>query len=120
MNEARGTNSWLCYPCSTTLKKTNKVDTIGIPAWINRGYDGYEDVTEPVVYCYYCRSTIVTWNLFQPLGSRTLKAPSTILFDIGIVRLDSFSIEKTHGGLADPATMNIYSAYSHYLFYHEF
>ena len=61
-NEARGTNGWLCYPYSTTLKKTDKVNTIGIPAWINRGYDGYEDVTD-------CHILLLLSFYYSDLGS---------------------------------------------------
>lgn len=54
-HQARGTPGQLCYPCSSTLKKTRNFSTIGTPAWVNYGYEGYEDVAEPITYCCCCR-----------------------------------------------------------------
>lgn len=60
-------------------------------------------------------AAMVTWELFQPLGSRSLEAANTIRLDSGTISLDSLIIQKTPKGLADPATMNIYSKNSYYL-----
>ncbi|KAH6612115.1 heterokaryon incompatibility protein-domain-containing protein [Boeremia exigua] len=60
-------------------------------------------------------ATMISWDLFQPLGTRTLEEPYTVLLTSATTKLNAFNTHKTPEGLADPGTMNIFSRNSYYI-----
>ena len=104
------------------------------PSWCWSGWIGgvrYSDILHPEdniikkdTFCGTVKksgnstglSTMMEFELFQPLGFRSFSGNDTILFDGGTVKLKAFSVERIPKGLCDPATMHLFSENSYYLF----
>jgi hypothetical protein len=69
----------LCVPCQIALEKDERAGfaSIGTPAWLNNGYkkhEGYEHLTEPILYCDCCRH-VLRAREFEKQQGRVQDAP---------------------------------------------
>lgn len=67
----------LCQPCYKAMYGHPKdgFSRIGTSAWVNNGYEGYENVTNPVIYCCFCRYILRARELAKKQGTLSCELP---------------------------------------------